>query len=164
VLVLDMIEILIALGKYKYDTWKILLVKGYIDNSVCLCSCIQNVNNPQGFDHSRIRVLMGGAKGVQHTSYTPYCETLAAAASQSNSECLAAPLVLAHSHAAFYPCTYGLRGGAVAVATALIGYDNKKVAAKTSTIGGNHDRLLPLHQRVTTLDRYSNSSSAAQRV
>jgi hypothetical protein len=34
VLVLDMIEILTHLGKYKYDTWRILLVNCYIDNSV----------------------------------------------------------------------------------------------------------------------------------
>jgi hypothetical protein len=40
VLVLDMIEILPPLGKYKYDTWRILLVKCYIDNSVHLWSCI----------------------------------------------------------------------------------------------------------------------------
>jgi hypothetical protein len=44
VLVLDMIEILLPLGKYKYDTWRILLVKCYINNSVCLQSCIRNVN------------------------------------------------------------------------------------------------------------------------
>jgi hypothetical protein len=44
VLVLDMIEILPLLGKYKYDTWRILPVKCYIDNYVCLWSCIQNVN------------------------------------------------------------------------------------------------------------------------
>jgi hypothetical protein len=41
VLVLDMIEILPPLGKYKYDTWRILLVKCYIDNSVHLQSCIE---------------------------------------------------------------------------------------------------------------------------
>jgi hypothetical protein len=35
-LVLDMIDILPTLGKYKYDTWKILLVKCYIDNFVHL--------------------------------------------------------------------------------------------------------------------------------
>jgi hypothetical protein len=44
VLVLDMIEILIPLGKYKYDTRRILLVKCYIDNYVRLQSCIQNVS------------------------------------------------------------------------------------------------------------------------
>ncbi len=43
-LVLDMIEILPPMGKYKYDTWRILPVKGYIDNSVRLQSCIQNSN------------------------------------------------------------------------------------------------------------------------
>jgi hypothetical protein len=43
VLVLDMIEILPPLGKYKYDTWRILPVKCYIDNSVHLQGCIRNV-------------------------------------------------------------------------------------------------------------------------
>jgi hypothetical protein len=36
ILVLDMIEILPPLGKYKYDTWRILPVKCYIDNSMLL--------------------------------------------------------------------------------------------------------------------------------
>jgi hypothetical protein len=45
VLVLDMIEILPPLGKYKYDTWRILLVKCNIDNFVHLCSCIRNANS-----------------------------------------------------------------------------------------------------------------------
>jgi hypothetical protein len=44
VLVLDMIEILPPLEKYKYDTWRILSVKCYIDNSMRLRSCIRNVN------------------------------------------------------------------------------------------------------------------------
>jgi hypothetical protein len=44
VLVLDMIEILPPLRKYKYNTWRILLVKCYIDNSVHLQSFIRNVN------------------------------------------------------------------------------------------------------------------------
>jgi hypothetical protein len=39
-----MIDILPALGKYKYDIWRILTVKCYIDNSVRLQSCIRNVN------------------------------------------------------------------------------------------------------------------------
>jgi hypothetical protein len=39
-----MIEVLSPMGKYKYDTWRILPVKCYIDNSVCLWSCIRNVN------------------------------------------------------------------------------------------------------------------------
>jgi hypothetical protein len=44
VLILDMIEVLPRLGKYKYDTCRILSVKCYIDNSVHLQSCIQNIN------------------------------------------------------------------------------------------------------------------------
>jgi hypothetical protein len=47
VLILDMIEVLPTMGKYKYDTWRILPVKCYIDNSVCLRSCIWNVNGHQ---------------------------------------------------------------------------------------------------------------------
>jgi hypothetical protein len=43
-LVLDMIEILPPLEKYKYDTWRILPVKCYIDNFVRLQSCIRNIN------------------------------------------------------------------------------------------------------------------------
>jgi hypothetical protein len=43
-LVLVMIEILPPLGKYKYDTWRILPVKCSIDNYVRLQSCIRNVN------------------------------------------------------------------------------------------------------------------------
>jgi hypothetical protein len=45
-LVLDMIEILPPLVKYKYDTWRILPVKCYIDNSMRLRSYIRNVNTP----------------------------------------------------------------------------------------------------------------------
>jgi hypothetical protein len=43
VLVLDMIKILPPLGKYKYDTWRILPMKCYIDNFVRLRSCIRNI-------------------------------------------------------------------------------------------------------------------------
>jgi hypothetical protein len=42
-LVLDMIEILPPMGKYKYDTRRILSVKCYIDNSMHLRSCIRNI-------------------------------------------------------------------------------------------------------------------------
>jgi hypothetical protein len=42
-LVLDMIEIFPPMGKYKYDIWRILPVKYYIDNSVRLRSCIRNI-------------------------------------------------------------------------------------------------------------------------
>jgi hypothetical protein len=41
VLILDMIDILPPLGKYKYDTWRILSVKCYIDNFVRLRSYIR---------------------------------------------------------------------------------------------------------------------------
>jgi hypothetical protein len=44
VLILNMIEVLPPLGNYKYDTWRILSVKCYIDNSVRLWSCIRNIN------------------------------------------------------------------------------------------------------------------------
>jgi hypothetical protein len=44
VLVLDMIEILPPLEKYKYDTQRILPVKCYINKYVRLRSCIRNVN------------------------------------------------------------------------------------------------------------------------
>jgi hypothetical protein len=47
VLILDMIETLPPLGKYKYDTWRILAVQCYIDNSVRLRSYKRNVNTPQ---------------------------------------------------------------------------------------------------------------------
>jgi hypothetical protein len=48
VLILDMIEVIPPLRKYKYDTWRILPVKCYIDNSVRLWSCIRNINNRSG--------------------------------------------------------------------------------------------------------------------
>jgi hypothetical protein len=46
VLVLDMIKILPPLRIYKYDTWRKIPMKCYIDNSVRLRSCIQNVKTP----------------------------------------------------------------------------------------------------------------------
>jgi hypothetical protein len=45
-----MIEILPPLGKYKYDTWRILPVKCYIDNSVRLRSYIRNINRRDFID------------------------------------------------------------------------------------------------------------------
>jgi hypothetical protein len=45
VLVLDMIEIIPSLGKYNFDTWRILPVKCYIDNYVRFRSCIRNINS-----------------------------------------------------------------------------------------------------------------------
>jgi hypothetical protein len=60
VLVLDMIEILPPLGKYKYDICRIHPVKFYIDNSVRLGSCIQNVNTccVDSFITPRVMVLL----------------------------------------------------------------------------------------------------------
>jgi hypothetical protein len=40
-----MIELLSLLGLNKYDTSRILPVKCYIDNFVCLQSCIRNINS-----------------------------------------------------------------------------------------------------------------------
>jgi hypothetical protein len=105
----------------------------------------------QGCDPSQIRVLidlrrvsllacsinmMGAARGGL-TSYTSPRETLADTFSRPNSEALAACVVLAHSCVAFHPCTCGLSRGV----TALIGYDDIKVAVDTTT----RMRLLPLH-------------------
>jgi hypothetical protein len=39
-----MIELLLSLGLNKYDTSRILPVKCYIDNFVCLWSYIRNIN------------------------------------------------------------------------------------------------------------------------
>jgi hypothetical protein len=69
-------------------------------------------------------------------------------------ETLAAHEVLAHQRTVFLPCTCGLRGGAAATA-ALADYEGG---------GDNRDQLLPLHRCAHTLDRRSNSSSAALHV
>jgi hypothetical protein len=45
VYILDMIELLLFMGLNKYDTWRTLPVKCYINNFVRLRSCIRNVNN-----------------------------------------------------------------------------------------------------------------------
>jgi hypothetical protein len=50
--------------------------------------------------------------------------TLAVASSWPNPETLSMCEVLAHPCAVFHPCTCGLRGGATAVAAALICYDD----------------------------------------
>jgi hypothetical protein len=57
-----------------------------------------------------------------------HVKTLAATSSRPNSEALAAHVVIAHPRMAFRPCTCELRRGAAAVAAALIGYDDIKVA------------------------------------
>jgi hypothetical protein len=57
-----MIEIFHPLRKYKYDTWKILLVKCYIDNSVRLWSYIRNINKASVSALVRGSVSLGGQK------------------------------------------------------------------------------------------------------
>jgi hypothetical protein len=55
-----MIETLPPLGKYKYDTWRILLMKCYIDNFERLWSYIQNVNTDlvtEILEHGTIEIL-----------------------------------------------------------------------------------------------------------
>jgi hypothetical protein len=42
-----MIEILPLLRKYKYDNWRILPMKCYIDSFICLWSYIQNINSDE---------------------------------------------------------------------------------------------------------------------
>jgi hypothetical protein len=74
---------------------------------------------------------MRGEARSRLTPYTPPRETLPTTSSRPNSEALATCVVLAHLRAAFHPCMCGLRIGAAAVAAALIGYDDVKVAAKT---------------------------------
>jgi hypothetical protein len=63
---------------------------------------------------------------------TPPRETLAVTSSRPNSKALATRMVLAHPHVAFHPCMCGLRGGTVAVAAVLIGYNVMEVTARTT--------------------------------
>jgi hypothetical protein len=54
-----MIEILPPLKKHKYYTWRILSVKRYINNSVCLWSCILNVNSHDRIQ--KVRIVVSGS-------------------------------------------------------------------------------------------------------
>jgi hypothetical protein len=63
----------------------------------------------------------------------PTRETLVVASSWPNSEALAAHVVLAHTHAAFHPYTWGLRRGVALVATMLIDYDKVEIATGMTT-------------------------------
>jgi hypothetical protein len=65
------------------------------------------------------------ARGVR-TPMPPH-ETLLTASSRTNSEALAACVVLAHPCVAFHPCTCGLRRGVVVVAAPLIGYEKETI-------------------------------------
>jgi hypothetical protein len=58
----------------------------------------------------------------------PQYEILAAASSWLNFEVLIVHVVLAHPRAVFHPCTCGLYRDTVAVAAALISYDDVKFA------------------------------------
>jgi hypothetical protein len=76
--------------------------------------------------------MRGGARG-ELRPYMTQGEALAATSSRPNSEALATRVVLAYPCMVFYPCTCGLHRGAATVAATLIGYDNIKVAAETTT-------------------------------
>jgi hypothetical protein len=73
-----MIEILPPLEKYKYDTWRILLLKCYIDNSMRLRSCIRNVNTeaivaagPNGSYNGGPGVAWTDARGAPNVTPDP---------------------------------------------------------------------------------------------
>jgi hypothetical protein len=63
----------------------------------------------------------------------PTRETLVVASSWPNSEALAVHVVLAHTHAASHPYTWGLRRGVALVATMLIDYDKVEIATRMTT-------------------------------
>jgi hypothetical protein len=69
-----MIEILPPLEKYKYDTWRILPMKCYIDNSVRMWSCIQNVNT------AAVVVVVAVAGGIVAVGILGDCPNSAAVA------------------------------------------------------------------------------------
>jgi hypothetical protein len=76
--------------------------------------------------------MTGAARGGL-MSHTPPRETLAAASSRPNPEALATRVVLAHPYAMFHSCMCGFNRDVVVVAAALIGYDDIKVVAETTT-------------------------------
>jgi hypothetical protein len=88
-------------------------------------------------------------------------KTLFATSSQANPKTLATREVPAHPHVVFYPSTCGLRGDAIVVAAVLIDYGGARSLLGRGCGFGERDQLLPLHQCTTTLDRCSNTSSAA---
>jgi hypothetical protein len=89
--------------------------------------------------------------GATYLPTQHHVQTLATTSSWPNPETIAAHEVLAHPHAMFYPCTYGLRGGAAA----LIGYNDMGLLLRQPQAGDGRDRLLPLHRCVTMMDRCS---------
>jgi hypothetical protein len=135
-----------------------------------------------GFDPSRIKVLMGlrlgsplvcsintrgGARG-EIDAYTPPRENPShhlLSARPRNPSCARGANTPTRYVSSLYMWTpWRLRGGAAIVTATLIGYGNFGLLLRRPREGYDRDRLLPLHRRVTTLDRYSNSSSAAQHV
>jgi hypothetical protein len=62
--------------------------------------------------------------GVRYTHTRHHIKTLAATYSRPNPETLVARVVLVHPRVVFHLCTCGLCEGAVAIATALISYDD----------------------------------------
>jgi hypothetical protein len=97
-------------------------------------------------------------------AYMPSRETLVAACSRSNSEALAARVMLTHPRTTFHPCMCGLCRGAAAVAAALIGYDDVKVVAGMTTRRKVNDYFLYTDTRLcwiaalTLLPLFSTSS------
>jgi hypothetical protein len=73
-----------------------------------------------------------GVRGA-HTPTHHHVKTLSATSSWPNLKTLAAHEVLAHLRTIFHPYMCGLHGDVVAVAAALIGYDDVEVAVGTTT-------------------------------
>jgi hypothetical protein len=85
-LVLDMIEIVPPLGKYKYDTWRTLPVKCYIDNFVCLWSCIRN-DNIHPFIDQDMGISMYGSTPCPDLTWMTMPPEIVGSASGSNGRC-----------------------------------------------------------------------------
>jgi hypothetical protein len=66
-------------------------------------------------------------------AHTPPCETVATTSSRPNPKILVVREVLAHPRTIFHSYTCELYGGASAVATALIIYDDVEVTAGMTT-------------------------------
>jgi hypothetical protein len=101
---------------------------------------------------------------VRFTPTRQHVITLATNSSRRSPEVLTVREVLAHSPTVFHPYTYGLHRGVVAVAAALIGYDDLGLLPQRPRGGDDRDRLLPIYRCMTTLDCCSSSFSAALRV
>jgi hypothetical protein len=78
--------------------------------------------------------IRGGARGAINPRMHTTTWNSSATSSRLNSEALAARVVLAHPRAVYHSYTCGLHRSAAAVAAALIGYNDIKVAADTTTM------------------------------